>query len=105
MKIEHTVDGDANKVADFFDLATGEMERTEIPKNEMVVGPVSLKLVVVLDKFFCQNASIGNDLLRVQFERRVSSLLQSCSNGRNSLGNIRYSSTGNTRQTLLWGPP
>lgn len=73
------------EVAHLLDLAAGELEGTEIPKVEVVVGALGLELVAVLDEFGAESAGVGNDLSGVGLEGRVSSLLEGDSNTSNGL--------------------
>lgn len=70
------VDGDVGLVTDLLDLGTGQAQGSEIPKDQVVVGTVSLKLVLVADKDLGDGLGVGDDLLGVSLEGRVGGLLQ-----------------------------
>lgn len=70
------VEGDVAQVADLLDLATGQLERAQVPKVKVVVGAVGLELVSVLDKNFTESPRVGNDLSCVGLESGVAGLLE-----------------------------
>lgn len=70
------VDGDVGLVTDLLDLGTSQTQRSQIPKDQMVVGTISLELVVVTEKNLGDGSGVGNDLLGVSLEGGVGGLLQ-----------------------------
>ena len=46
----HTVDGDAHKIADLFNFAARQANGPQVPQDEMVVGATSLQPVAMLDE-------------------------------------------------------
>lgn len=61
-KKKRTVDGDVKKVTHFFNFATGQSKRPEVPKNEVVVGTAGLKFVTTLSEVGGQRFGVGDDL-------------------------------------------
>lgn len=70
------VDGDVSLVTDLLDLRTGQAQGSKIPKDQVVVGTVSLKLVLVADENLGDGSSVSNDLLGISLEGGVGGLLQ-----------------------------
>jgi hypothetical protein len=63
-------------VTDLLNLGTGQTERSEIPKNKVVLCSVGLESVTVLEEDLGHGGSVGSDLLGVGLESGVSSLLE-----------------------------
>lgn len=61
-----TVDRDSEKVTKFFKLATSQLQRTEVPQHEVVVGPIRLKVVAIRNQFVGQGASVCDHLFGVR---------------------------------------
>lgn len=102
-----------DQVADFLDLGTGQADRTEIPKAEMVLRALGLELVALLDELIGECAAVLDDLRGVSLECGVSGLLecdgdtgdglkQGC---RVSFVTFSEAGIGVMVRTLLWGPP
>ena len=72
-----TVNGNAHKVANFLNLASGQANGSEIPKNQVVVTSASLKSIAMGNEGHLESAGVGNNLLGIDQEIH----------------------------TLLWGPP
>jgi len=70
------VDGDVALVTDLLDLGSGQTQGSQVPENQVVVGTVSLELVLVAGQDLGDGSSVGNDLLGVNLEGGVGSLLE-----------------------------
>ena len=85
MKKGRTVDGDAEKVAHFLNFATGQSKRSEVPKNEVVVGTTRLELVPTLEEIGGQRSGVGDDLTCVLLPLGLGSLKECRRDARNCL--------------------
>lgn len=70
------VHGDVSLVTNLLNLGTGKTERSEIPQDQVVVSSIGLELVVVREQNLGHSSGVGNNLLSVSLESRVSSLLE-----------------------------
>lgn len=64
------------EIADLFDLAPGQPERPEIPKDEVVLRAGRLERVAMVDEPLGQRLRVLNDGLGVRLEARVGRLLE-----------------------------
>lgn len=71
------VDGDVAFVANLFNLGSGQTQRSQVPKDQVVIGSIGLELVVVAGQDLGEGSGVGNDLLGVSLERGVGGLLES----------------------------
>jgi hypothetical protein len=69
-----TVDCDPEEVAELFELAASQFQRTEVPQHEMVIGSVGLQFVAVFDQFIGQCLGVGDHLLGVGLPGGLASL-------------------------------
>ena len=74
--MKHTVDGDADEIADFLDLGPGQLERAKIPEYEVTVCATRLELIPVLDELICKRLRVFNHLLCVGLPVRLHRLQQ-----------------------------
>jgi len=76
-----------SEITDLLDLGSSESERSEIPKNEMVVGSTGLELVVrtVGEDGSSESSSVGDDLSSVSLELGGSNLLEGDGDGGDGL--------------------
>ena len=70
------VEGNVSCVTDLLNLGSGKTERSEIPKDEVVLCSIGLELVAVLEEDLGHGDGVGSDLLGVGLERWVGSLLE-----------------------------
>lgn len=70
-----------NKIANLLNLAASQLEGTEIPQDEVVIGTAGLESVLVLDELRGQCLGIGNDLLGVGLEFGLGSEVEGCRDG------------------------
>lgn len=84
-KKERTVDGNAKKVTHFLDFATGQSKRSEVPKNEVVVGTIGLELVPTLNEVASKRSGVGNDLTCVLLPLGLGNLMECCRDGSDRL--------------------
>lgn len=84
-KKARTIDGDAKKVTHFLNLATGQSKRSEVPKNEVVVGTAGLELVPTLDEVAGESSGVGDDLTCVLLPLGLGNLEECCRDGSDRL--------------------
>jgi hypothetical protein len=72
----HTVDSDAEEVANLLDLRPGQLERAKIPEHEMVIRAARLKLVPVLAELVRKCLRVLDYLLCVCLPGRLRRLQQ-----------------------------
>lgn len=84
-----TVDRDPHQVTKLFNLAAGQAERSQIPKNKVVISASSLKFVTVLDQAGSECPGIGNNLFCVGTKRRLGNLQKGSCNTGNCLKQFR----------------
>ena len=80
-----TVNGDPEEVAELFELAAIQLQRTEVPQYEMVIGSIRLQLVAVRNQFIGQCTGVGDDLFSVCLPGGLAGLQQSGSDTSDSL--------------------
>lgn len=85
-----------SEITDLFDLGSSESERSEIPKDEMVVGSTGLELVVrtVGKEGSSESSSVGDDLGSVGLELGGSDLLEGNGDGGDGLRGGREGKEG-----------
>ena len=73
----HTVDGDADEIAEFLDLRPSQLEGAKIPEHEVTICSARLELVPVLDELICQRLCVFDHLLRICLPGRLHRLQKS----------------------------
>jgi len=69
--IRHTVDGDADEIANFLDLRPSQLEGAKIPEHEVTICSAGLELVPILDELICQRLCVFDHLLRICLPGRL----------------------------------
>ena len=80
-----TVNGNAHKVANFLNFASGQANRSEIPENQVVVTSASLESVAMRNEGRREGAGIRNDLLGIRLKLGLRNLEESSGDGGDSL--------------------
>ena len=80
-----TVDGNAHKVANFLNLASGQANGSEIPENQVVVTSASLESVAMGNEGRRESAGVRNNLLSIRLKLGLRNLEESSSDGGDSL--------------------
>lgn len=84
-EIKRTVNGDTNEITKLLELATGQLERSQIPEDKMIVSARGLQLVSTRDELRTEGPCVSNDLLGIRFPCWLSSLEESSSDTSNGL--------------------
>ena len=80
-----TVNGNAHKVANFLDLATGQANGSEIPENQVVVTSTSLEAVAMGNEGGRESAGVRNNLLGIRLKLGLRNLEESSGDGSDCL--------------------
>lgn len=86
--VKRTVDGDTDDITDLFNLAASQTNRSQVPEDEMVIGSLGLKSVVVLAKLVGKYPRILDNLLRVLLEGGLGGEIKGGSNGSDGLEEV-----------------
>lgn len=94
-----------NGIADLLNLGSGHTDRSQVPKNQVVLCSIGLELVSVTDEDLGHGGGVGSDLLGVSLESWVGSLLERNGDTGDGLELVRCPIMMLCPLTLLWGPP
>lgn len=82
---KRTVDGNAHKVANFLNLASGQADGSEIPEDQVVVASASLESISMGNESRSQSAGVGNNLFGIRLKLGLRNLEESSGDGGDSL--------------------
>ena len=75
-----TVDCDPEEVAELFELAASQFQRTEVPQHKVVISSIGLQFVAMGHQFIGQRPGVGDHLFGICLPGGLTSLQQSGSN-------------------------
>ncbi len=86
------VDGDMTLVTNLLNLASSQTQRPQIPQDQMILGPIGLKLVFVREENLGDGLRVLDDLFGVGLEGGIGSLLKSDGDTGNGLWKMGHKS-------------